>query len=182
MNLPNLITIGRILLVPLTVWLIISGEFMFAFYAFVAAGVSDGVDGFIARRFNQRTELGAYLDPLADKLLLVSLFAVMGKLGLLPLWLAIAVISRDILIVLGVTLTWIMSQPVNIKPHNISKANTFSQSILVATVLADEAYHLGLGNVRLALIWLTFGLTMASLAAYTVAWIRHMSGEASEQP
>ena len=71
MNLPNLITIGRILLVPITVWLIISGEFALAFVAFVTAGVSDGVDGYIARRFDQRTELGAYLDPIADKALLV---------------------------------------------------------------------------------------------------------------
>ena len=78
-NLPNFITIGRILLVPVTVWLIISGEFFLAFAAFVAAGISDGVDGYIARRFNQRSELGAYLDPIADKALLVSIYVSLGS-------------------------------------------------------------------------------------------------------
>jgi cardiolipin synthase (CMP-forming) len=178
MTIPNFISLGRVILVPVIFYLLLENQTEAALYVFLIAGISDGVDGFLAKRYGWATELGAYLDPLADKLLLVCMFAAMAKQELLPLWLAIAVISRDILIVLGVTLTWIMGQPVNIKPHNVSKANTAAQIVLVATVLADEAYKFGLGNVRLGLIWLTFVLTMASLGAYTVAWIRHMSGEA----
>jgi cardiolipin synthase (CMP-forming) len=177
MTIPNFISLGRVILVPVIVYLLLENQTEAALYVFLVAGISDAVDGFLAKRFGWTSELGAYLDPLADKLLLVSLFAVMAKLEMLPLWLTIAVISRDILIVLGVTLTWILGQPVNIKPHYISKANTFAQILLVAAVLADEAYKLGLGDVRLALVWLTFALTIASLGAYTVAWIRHMSGE-----
>jgi cardiolipin synthase (CMP-forming) len=182
MTIPNFISLGRVILVPVIFYLLLSNQTEAAFYVFLVAGISDAVDGFLAKRFGWTSELGAYLDPLADKLLLVSLFAAMGQMGLLPLWLAIAVISRDILIVLGVTLTWMLGQPVNIKPHTVSKANTFSQIILVATVLADQAFKLGLDTVVLVLVWLTFALTIASLGAYTVAWIRHMSGEAPEQP
>ncbi len=178
MTIPNFISLGRVILVPVIFYLLISNQMEAAFYVFLIAGISDGVDGFLAKRYGWATELGAYLDPLADKLLLVSMYAAMGRQELLPLWLTIAVISRDILIVLGVTLTWILGQPVGIKPHIVSKANTTAQIVLVALVLADEAYGLGLGNLRMALVWITFGLTMASLAAYTVAWIRHMSGNA----
>jgi cardiolipin synthase (CMP-forming) len=176
MTIPNFITLGRVVLVPVIFYLLVENQTEAAFYVFLIAGISDAVDGFLAKRYGWATELGAYLDPLADKLLLVSMFAAMGKQGLLPLWLAIAVISRDILIVIGVTLTWMLGQPVSIKPHVISKANTTAQIVLVATVLADEAYGLGLGPLRELLIWLTFALTMASLGSYTVAWVKHMSG------
>ena len=87
MSLPNLITIGRILLVPLTIWLIVSGEYLLAFLAFIIAGISDGVDGFIAKRYDLKTQLGAYLDPLADKLLLVSIYVSLGLLHVMPAWL-----------------------------------------------------------------------------------------------
>ncbi len=103
-NLPNLITIARILMVPLTVWLIITGRHELAFFVFILAGISDGVDGFIAKRFDMRTTLGAYLDPLADKLLLMSIYVTLGILDQLPAWLAILVVSRDLLIVGGVVL------------------------------------------------------------------------------
>ena len=177
MTIPNFISLGRVILVPVIFYLLIENQTEAAFYVFLIAGISDGIDGFLAKRYGWATELGAYLDPLADKLLLVSMFAAMGRQGLLPLWLVIAVISRDILIVIGVTLTWILGQPVSIKPHIVSKANTTAQIVLVAMVLADEAYGFGLSNLRLLLVWITFVLTMVSLAAYTVAWIKHMSGE-----
>src|SRR5688500_12469917 len=89
MNLPNAITIARILAVPVLIWLIVSGEYLLAFWLFVLAGISDGVDGFIAKRFDQRTELGAYLDPIADKLMLVSIYVSLGLLRVLPPWLVI---------------------------------------------------------------------------------------------
>ncbi|HHI82312.1 MAG TPA: CDP-alcohol phosphatidyltransferase family protein, partial [Rhizobiales bacterium] len=88
-NLPNLITIARILLVPVIIWLIVSGAYLAAFVAFIAAGISDGVDGFIAKKFRLQTKLGAWLDPLADKLLLVAIYLSLGFLKELPAWLVI---------------------------------------------------------------------------------------------
>src|SRR5690606_16869004 len=99
MSLPNIITIARILLVPITVWLLVSEEYLIGFLAFITAGASDGIDGYVARRYNLKTELGAYLDPLADKALLVSIYVTLGFQRDLPAWLVILVVSRDVLIV-----------------------------------------------------------------------------------
>ncbi len=129
-SLPNLITIGRILLVPVTVWLIINHQYLLALLAFLAAGISDGVDGYIARRFNQRSELGAYLDPIADKALLVSIYVSLAILEVLPTWLAIIVVTRDVLIVGAVVLAWVMGRPLDMKPLWISKVNTVAQIVL----------------------------------------------------
>ena len=105
MTIPNLISILRLLLVPIVIWALLDGQVGWALGLFVLAGVSDGIDGFIARHFNQRSKLGAYLDPMADKLLLVSVFVVLGYMGELPLWLVIAAVSRDALIVSAVMLS-----------------------------------------------------------------------------
>ena len=98
MTIPNLITIMRFLLVPAVVLAMLNMRWDWAFAGFLVAGISDGVDGFIARRFNQQSKLGAYLDPMADKVLLVSVFVVMGFIGQLPLWLVVTMVSRDALI------------------------------------------------------------------------------------
>lgn len=176
LNIPNLITLGRVILVPVVFWLLVSGQTQLAFLAFVTAGVSDAIDGFIAKRFGLSTELGAYLDPLADKLLLVSMYVALGFMSALPSWLVIAVVSRDILIVLGVLLAWLLNHPIRISPHAVSKANTVAQIVLAGTVLADDGFGLGLETLRIALVWITGVLTIASLAVYLRAWLRHMSG------
>lgn len=176
LNIPNLITLGRVILVPVVFWFLVSGQTQLAFFAFVLAGISDAVDGFIAKRFGLSTELGAYLDPLADKLLIVSIFLALGVMGSLPSWLVIAVVSRDILIVVGVMLSWLLDQPVRIAPLAVSKANTVAQIVLAGTVLADDGFGLGLELVRVALVWIAGALTIASLWAYLRAWLRHMSG------
>ncbi len=166
---------------PVVFWLIMTGRLQTAFFVFLIAGVSDAVDGYLAKRYGWQTELGAYLDPLADKLLVVSIFVTMGWLGELPLWLVVTVVSRDILIIMAVLLSWLLGRPVRIKPLAVSKANTAAQLILAATVLADTAFKLGLADVRLVLVAATAILTVASLAAYLVAWLRHMTGyEAGE--
>jgi len=175
LNIPNLITLARVILVPVVFWLLVSGQVQAAFFAFVLAGVSDAVDGFIAKRYDLATELGAYLDPIADKLLIVSIFVALGVMGALPSWLVIAVVSRDILIVIGVVLSWLLDQPMRINPLVVSKANTVAQILLAATVLADEGFLLGLGALRDVLVWVTAALTIASLSAYLRAWLRHMS-------
>lgn len=176
MSIPNLITLGRVILVPVVFWLLVSGRIEAAFVLFVVAGISDAVDGYLAKRFNWQTELGAYLDPLADKLLLVSIFIALGVLGELPSWLVIAVVSRDILIVMAVVLSWLLDNPVHIKPLVVSKINTVTQILLAAAVLADEGFALGISDIRTALVWATALSTLASLIAYMRAWLAHMAG------
>lgn len=175
-SLPNIITVGRIILVPVIFWLLITGNTRAAFLAFVVAGLSDAVDGYIARRFDLKTELGSYLDPLADKLLIVSIYVALGVAGKLPSWLVIAVVSRDILIVVGVMLAWVLGQPLAMQPHAVSRVNTLAQLVLAATVLADEGFALGIEPVRAGLVWITGTLTALSLAIYVRDWLRHMAG------
>src|SRR6478609_3799076 len=110
------------ILVPVVVWAIASGQLRLAFLLFLVAAVSDGVDGFLAKRFGMRTELGAYLDPLADKVLIVSIYVTLGITGVIPLWIVILVVSRDIMIVGAIILSWLIGNPVKIKPHMVSKA------------------------------------------------------------
>ena len=124
MSIPNLITLARILLVPVVVWAIAAQEMLLAFGVFVAAGLSDAVDGFLAKRFNMTSELGAYLDPLADKALIVSIYVALGITEALPRWLVILVVSRDIMIVGAVMLSWLMGNPVRVRPLPVSKANS----------------------------------------------------------
>ncbi len=176
MTIPNLITILRFLLVPAVVLAMLQARWDWAFAGFAVAGISDGVDGFIARHFNQHSRLGAYMDPMADKLLLVSVFVVLGIAGELPLWLVVLAVSRDALIVFAVLLSSVMGQPVEMKPLVVSKLNTAVRLVLAALVLAELAFGVGMGMVRPALIILSGLLTVASAAAYLVAWLRHMSG------
>lgn len=176
MTIPNIITILRLLLVPVVVFALLSGEMRLALAGFVIAGVSDAVDGFIARQFNQRSVLGAYLDPMADKLLLVSVFVVLGIMGELPLWLVIGVVSRDALIIGAVLLSTIMGNPVEVKPLLVSKANTAAQIVLAALVLGELAFGFPAGLLRLLLVIVCGLLTAASAAAYLVGWLRHMNG------
>jgi cardiolipin synthase len=173
---PNIITLIRFFLVPCVVLALMSGNMGWAFLGFLAAGISDGVDGFIARQFDQRSELGAYLDPVADKLLLVCVFVVLGYLQELPLWLVVTVVSRDALIIGGVMLATVMGNPVAMKPLFVSKANTAFQILLVLVVLAELASGWNGGALRPVLVYISALLTVASAAAYLVGWLRHMNG------
>ena len=181
-NIPNFITLARVLSVPVIFWLLVNGNSKIAFFVFLCAGISDAVDGYLAKRFNWTTELGAYLDPLADKLLIVSIYIALGVSKEIPLWLVIAVVSRDILILLAVLLSWLLDHPVRIKPLLVSKINTAAQLALAATVLADGGFNLGLGDTRLILVWITGALTILSLVAYLKAWLLHMTGYESPDP
>jgi cardiolipin synthase len=174
-NLPNSLTLARIVLVPLVVWLIISHEMLAAFLIFLLAGISDAADGFIAKRYGWHTELGAYLDPIADKALLVSIYVTLGFAGHLPAWLVIAVVSRDILIVGAVVLAWMLSRPMALHPILISKVNTFSQIVLAGLVLAELGLGLGLEELVVVCVWITGALTILSASVYFLAWLRHMA-------
>lgn len=177
MTLPNLITVGRLLLVPLVVLFISDGSFTAAFVVFVIAGISDGVDGFIARQYNLRSELGTYLDPIADKALLVCIYLSLALIDEMAGWLAVMVVSRDIFIIGGVILAWILERPIEVKPLIISKINTAGQIILAALVLGDLAFNAGLIDVRNVVVWIVGVLTVASATAYLIDWARHMTHE-----
>jgi cardiolipin synthase len=179
-SIPNFITLARVMSVPVIFWLLVNGHSRIAFFVFLGAGISDAVDGYLAKRFDWRTELGAYLDPLADKLLIVSIYIALAVAREIPLWLVIAVVSRDVLILLAVLISWLMDRPVHIKPLAISKLNTAAQLVLATTVLGDEGFGLGLDMVRLGLVWITGALTILSLLAYVRTWLRHMGGYESK--
>jgi cardiolipin synthase (CMP-forming) len=173
-HIPNMLTVVRILLVPLTVWTLSHGDYRVAFFAFVIAGITDGVDGYIARLFKLQTELGAYLDPLADKFLLVSIFVTLAVMQVLPPWLAILAVTRDVLIVSAVMLARVLERPVAIKPVMISKVNTVAQISLAAGLLASLAF--GEINAEFLLIanFAVAFLTVTSGAVYMAMWFKHM--------
>ena len=176
MTIPNFITIGRLIIVPLVIMMIVQGNWQIAFALFVAAGVSDAVDGFIARRFDMHSELGAYLDPVADKALLVSIYLTLAIIGILPPWIAILVIFRDIMIVSGVILSWVLDNPLAMRPFLVSKLNTFAQIAFAAALLAAKAFGVSLGLWLDVSMWTIAALTLASAAAYLTFWLRHMAG------
>jgi len=175
LSLPNFITIARILLVPVVVMMINAGYMSYAFVLFIIAGISDGVDGFIAKRFNQVTELGAYLDPVADKILLVSIYVALGQLDHLPGWLVIFVVSRDLLIIGAVMLAWFMGMNVKIAPLMVSKANTTMQIILAGLVLANLGFDLHLSVINDICMYIVAVLTFLSGTAYLIEWMRDMA-------
>jgi cardiolipin synthase len=179
MNVPNLLTIARFCLVPFAVYMIGQGQWTLAFAIFVLAGLTDAVDGFIARKFDQRTELGAYLDPLADKALLVSIYVTLAIAGVIPSWLAILVVSRDVMILGAVLVSWLLDNPVAINPLYVSKANTFAQIAFAAVALGTRAFDIDIGRGLFGLALVTGGLTVASTAAYLALWLRHMTADSA---
>lgn len=174
-SLPNLITLGRLVLVPVIIAMISAQRWTEAFGLFIIAGISDAIDGWLAKTFNLRTELGAYLDPVADKALLISIYVAFAIESVLPATIVIIVVARDIMIIGAVMISWLMRKPVEIKPLWISKLNTVAQIGFAALVLGAKAFQFPLGvwfDVSGAIV---AALTLASLAAYLAAWTRHMS-------
>ena len=181
MNLPNLITIARILLVPVVVWAIASREMQIAFLLFLIAGLSDAVDGFLAKRFGMTSELGAYLDPLADKVLIVSIYIALGITDAIPRWIVILVVSRDILIIGGVMLAWFLGKPVRVKPVLVSKLNTVAQILLACLVLAELAFAIEVEAVQTVTMAIVAVLTLASIGFYVREWVLHMNAAELER-
>ena len=175
MSIPNLITLGRIILVPIVVWAITSGAMRVAFFLFLAAGISDAVDGFLAKRYHWASELGAYLDPLADKALIVSIYVALGIAGALPISLVILVVSRDIMIISGFMLSWLVGKPMAVRPLPVSKVNTVAQIFLATLVLAEQGFGFDAALVSKVTIVLVAILTLLSVAFYLAEWVRHMN-------
>ncbi len=155
MSIPNIITLIRIVLIPWFAILLINGSFNQALWVFAAAAVSDGLDGLIARWFSQKTLLGSFLDPIADKMLLSTAYVALAVLKEIPIWLSVIVISRDVVIVLGVSLLFLNQVRFEIKPTAISKMTTIFQLLLVLMILSSGYIHFG--------VWLRQGLVLATL-------------------
>jgi cardiolipin synthase len=176
LNIPNLITLARLMSVPLMIWLIVSQRFGIAFSVFVGAGVSDALDGFVAKRFNCRTRLGALLDPAADKALLSSVYVALGIAELLPNWLVILVVFRDVMIIGGFVLFQTIGAPRRFDPLFISKVNTLVQIALVGYVLGRLGVGFPDGALTNILVVMTAVTTLLSGLSYLVRWARILSG------
>ncbi len=182
MNLPNLITFGRLLSVPVAVYLIMQSAHLAAFVLFVLAGVSDALDGYLAKHNNQTTQLGAILDPMADKTLLVGVYVTLGLQGNLPNWLVVLVVFRDLLIVGGVIILFLARLEVKMRPLIISKINTAAQLALAAIVLAELGFRLDIGELVKTAIYVVGATTVISGASYMVSWTRQMAGVEEDGP
>jgi cardiolipin synthase len=165
LNLPNLITFARLCAVPVAVWLVLRGAFMGAFWLFAAAGASDALDGWLARRRGP-TRLGAAMDPAADKALLVSMYVTLAAVRVLPDWLAILVVFRDLLIVGGVLVLMLSGHRIAFRPLLLSRANTGLQIVLVGVALLLTGMGWPMPWLVTGLVWLVAATTLASGAAY----------------
>lgn len=169
-DIPNIISVLRIGLVLPVVAALVHQEFMLALLLYTVAGVSDGIDGYIAKRFNCTSRLGSILDPLADKLLLVSTYLALAWLELLPLWLVAAVVGRDILILAGAASYHLMIGEYEMAPTLISKINTFAQiSLGLAAVFSAGVYLLPPALID-GMIWLVLATTLFSGIDYVWTW------------
>ena len=178
LNLPNLITLARLLSVPLTIWLIFGERYGTAFWVFVGAGLSDALDGYIAKRFDRRTWIGAVLDPTADKAMLAGVYVSLGLAGQLPPWLVALVVSRDLLIVVGFFLIHFTAVPKQLDPLYISKLNTLVQIALVGFVLARLGLDIETGPATSLLIAAAAATTVLSGFCYLLRWARILTGPA----
>ena len=175
MNLPNLITVGRLLCVPIEVYLLIEAAYMAAFVLFIVLVFSDGLDGYLAKRNGQITELGAMLDPLADKALLVSVFITLGLQQDLPIWLVVFVVFRDLFILGGVIVLFLLQVKVRMHPLLVSKINTGVQMMLVVMILAELSLKVNFDIFVTWMIYLAAVTTAISGGAYMVSWARRMA-------
>jgi cardiolipin synthase len=157
------------------VWAIASGEMQIAFLLFLVAGLSDAIDGFLAKRFGMTSELGAHLDPLADKILIVSIYIALGITQAIPRWIVILVVSRDILIVGAIMLAWFLGKPMRVKPVLVSKLNTVAQIVFACLVLSALAFRVRFDMTEDVVMAIVAALTLASVGFYVREWVRHMS-------
>ena len=171
MNLPNIITISRLLLTPYIVWLILSESYFLGFIFFLLSGISDALDGLIAKRFNQQTLLGSYLDPIADKFLIVSSIVLLGYNGYVPIWLIIIIVSRDIAIFGAVIISWMLGTNLRIEPLIISKINTFLQIFYIVITFLVILNN----QLLIELITSIHGITTYLIAISTIlSWISYL--------
>ena len=174
MNIPNFLTLLRIVLVPVLVIFLIDKEFLKALILFTCLGLTDALDGFLARILNQQTVLGSYLDPIADKVLITSCFLALAILKVIPGWLAVVVISRDVIILLGISVLSIMNITFKVQPLFVSKVTTTLQIAVVFLALFFKAFpHPVIDDAWLLLpYWLTALFTILSGYQYVVRGVK----------
>ena len=176
-NLPNALTVIRILLIPLFLYKVIQGDIGFATVVYVTAAITDGLDGFIARNWNMQTKLGSFLDPLADKLLVATSFVALAVLQIIPLSLAIAVLSRDIILVLGSLTIYLMEGDLTVRPHPVGKVTTFFQFLYILLVLLTSGGIMStpwLMKSLMPIAVITGILTIISGAIYILDGLRYL--------
>jgi cardiolipin synthase len=179
---PNLLTLARIGLVPWLLVLLQNGQYGWSLAVFLIAGVSDALDGFIAKRFNAQTELGAILDPIADKGLLVCSYVMLSVMGIIPFWLMVVVVFRDIVIVGGYLIIVLFFGSVQMQPLKISKLNTLTQISYIVVVLGALAWTAELGSY---LTWMNYAVLLTSVVSgvsYVYIWsIKATDGMESQE-
>ncbi len=171
-SIPNLISTLRILLVPPVVWSMLEQRWSLALPLFLFGGLSDGLDGFLARRYHWTSRLGAILDPIGDKLLMVSSYLVLGWQGILPCWLVALVILRDVVIMAGTVLYRALIGVVVFEPILLSKINTVCQILLITIALCVLVGVEILVGLQTLLVYIVLVTTVSSGVAYVVLWAR----------
>ncbi len=174
-NIPNFITLLRLILIPIIIIYLLQGRYELALVLFIIAGLSDALDGFLARALKQKTLLGAILDPIADKLLLDSIYILSAYLELMPDWVAVIVVSRDIFILIGFIILTFFKKRLEVKPSIPSKMTTASQIITVICVLGGLPQE-----IVAVVIYLTAGLTIFSGLHYLYQGLKSLSEEELE--
>ncbi len=175
MSIPNFISLARLIAVPLIVYLILQASYGWAFWVFVLAGVSDALDGYLAKRMDQVSNLGSYLDPIADKALLVGVYLTLGHKGLIDDLVVVLVVFRDLMIVGGVVLLFIFRNHTKVEPILVSKFNTGAQLLLVTVVLAEAGNEFIIPMLDDLLSYLVIATTILSGGWYLVRWGRQMT-------
>lgn len=177
MNIPNFLSLLRIILVPVMVIFLIQESYTKALITFVIAGLTDALDGAVARILNKQTKLGSFLDPLADKILLSTSFIALAIFSLIPSWLAVIVISRDFMILLGIVILSMMSVAYEIKPIFVSKVTTTMQiaTVFFALFLKTFTYDIISYNLIMILSWLTASFTIISGLIYIIKGIKFIN-------
>jgi len=179
MSIPNILTVIRILLTPIFVIAIIKKAYILSLLIFAIAAITDALDGLIARYLNQRTELGAQLDPIADKLLLSSSYICLAVTHQIPNWLTVIVISRDVIILMGITICYISNGHVPINPSFVSKATTLFQLLTITIALFNEYYSLTI--ILNLFCWTTAILTIISGLHYVVIGMKLLHEESNHE-
>jgi cardiolipin synthase len=174
-HLPNFLTALRLCAAPFTAMLIFDGSFAAALGVFAFAGISDAIDGYLARRLSPGSRFGVYLDPAADKLLMLASFVTLSMIGAIPLWITVLIIARDLAVVMGVALAKFLSLPLAISPLNVGKVSTVVQVGFVAMVLLLLALGRAEPKVVMVAAVATAGVTVVSWFAYAQLWFRALA-------
>ncbi|BAW80808.1 CDP-alcohol phosphatidyltransferase [Candidatus Nitrosoglobus terrae] len=169
-DIPNLLSGMRILLIVPLVYVLYQEEYFLSLWIIVVAGISDGLDGFLAKRYQWQSRLGSILDPVADKLLLISSYITLALLGHLPYWLIILVFSRDLIIILGALAYHFLIDHFEMEPTSLSKLNTLWQILLLISIIVDQLPGFRISQIVDGLIYLVAITTVLSGIQYVWHW------------